>query len=253
MRVAIKFAYDGKKFNGYARQPKLKTIEEQIINLLKSASYIDNPQKSVFRSASRTDKGASSFGNVIAFNTNKPVDNILNEINTELEEVLFYGIKKTKSDFYPRYARMRTYSYYLKNRDYNIDKILSTASIFTGTHNFSNFARIENGKNPSRTIENIVVNIEKDTIQIDFYAQTFLWNQIRRIISALIKAGTAEINIENILFALENPDEKIDFGLASAEPLVLKNIFYDFDFKYNKLLLDKLLNFKRNIISSILS
>ena len=31
MRVALKFAYNGKNFYGYARQPKLRTIEEEII------------------------------------------------------------------------------------------------------------------------------------------------------------------------------------------------------------------------------
>jgi len=176
MRIAIKFAYDGKNFNGYARQPNLKTVEDRIINILKSTGYIDSPKKSFFRSASRTDKGASSFGNVVAFNTDKPVGNILEDINTDSELILFYGVKKISSDFYPRHAKMRVYSYYLKNKKYNIEKILSTSSIFTGTHNFLNFARLETGKKPSRTIENIFLDINDELIQIDFYAQTFLWN-----------------------------------------------------------------------------
>jgi tRNA pseudouridine38-40 synthase len=148
---------------------------------------------------------------------------------------------------------MRVYSYYLKNKKYNIEKILSASSIFTGTHNFLNFARLETGKKPSRTIENIFLDINDELIQIDFYAQTFLWNQIRRIISAIIKVGTAEIDSNQILSALENPYRKIDFGLSPAEPLVLKNIFYDFRFSYDNIFSNNLLNFERKIISSILS
>ena len=34
MRVAIKFAYDGRKFFGFARQPGLKTVEGGLINML---------------------------------------------------------------------------------------------------------------------------------------------------------------------------------------------------------------------------
>ena len=34
MRLVIKFAYDGKKFHGYARQPNLKTVEGDLINNL---------------------------------------------------------------------------------------------------------------------------------------------------------------------------------------------------------------------------
>ena len=34
MRIAVKFAYDGRNFHGYARQPKMETIEGNIINIL---------------------------------------------------------------------------------------------------------------------------------------------------------------------------------------------------------------------------
>jgi len=56
--------------------------------------------------------------------------------------------------------------------------------------------------------------------RIDFYAQTFLWHQIRRMISALIKVGKGKITETQIMNALGNPDKKIDFGLASAGPLI---------------------------------
>ena len=34
MRIALKFAYNGIEFQGYARQPKLKTVEGEIIDSL---------------------------------------------------------------------------------------------------------------------------------------------------------------------------------------------------------------------------
>ena len=69
MRIAVKFAYDGRKFYGFARQPRLKTVEENILNILVENGFIKDPKESHFRSASRTDKGVSALGNVIAFNT----------------------------------------------------------------------------------------------------------------------------------------------------------------------------------------
>ena len=148
MRIALKFAYDGHIFHGYARQPGLKTVEGEIISILVREEYIKNAKDSIFRSSSRTDKGVSALGNVIAFNTDKPIDNILKQINTKTEEILFYGIKEVEPDFYPRYAKQRIYRYYLKNNNFDMEKIISAASLFTGTHNFSNFARVEEGKNP---------------------------------------------------------------------------------------------------------
>jgi len=51
MRIALKFAYDRKQFNGYARQPSLKTVEGKIIDLLTSHDFIEDAKESMFRSA----------------------------------------------------------------------------------------------------------------------------------------------------------------------------------------------------------
>ena len=42
MRIAVKFAYDGKKFYGYARQPNLKTIEGELLSTLVSHGIIND-------------------------------------------------------------------------------------------------------------------------------------------------------------------------------------------------------------------
>ncbi|MGF3553702.1 MAG: tRNA pseudouridine(38-40) synthase TruA [Thermoplasmatota archaeon] len=248
MRIAVKFAYKGMKFQGYARQPKLKTVEGEIIKLLIKNNIINNLKESKFRSASRTDKGVSAFGNVFAFNTLLTKNVVFEKLQNQEKDILFYGIKDVDKDFYPRYAKLRVYSYYLKKQDYDINKILDIASVFTGEYNFSNFAKIEQDKNPLRTIENIVITNEDIFFVIDFYAQTFLWHQIRRIVSAIEKFVKNKITKKEIENALENPDIKIDLGLAPAEPLILKDIIYDFEFDYQKNYLKKLAEFKKEII-----
>ena len=234
MRVAVKFAYNGRKFFGFARQPNLKTVEEDLINMLVKNGFIKDPKQSHFRSASRTDKGVSALGNVVAFDTELQIDDILQKLNYDLVDIFIYGTTKVDDDFYPRHAKQRVYRYYLKRTGLELDKILSAAATFTGKHNFSNFARVEEFKDPVRIIDNIVVMEKDDFFVIDFYAQTFLWHQIRRIISAVEKVGKKKLGEEHITEALDFPDKKIDFGLAPAEPLILKDIVYDFDFKYDK-------------------
>jgi len=247
MRIAIKFAYNGMKFQGYARQPKLKTIEGEIIDLLIKYNIIKNPKESKFRSASRTDKGTSAFGNVIAFNTLIKKDIVFKKLKKFKRDIFFYGIKNVKQEFFPRYAKLRIYSYYLKKKDFEVDKIIDVASIFIGEHNFSNFAKVELDKNPIRTIENIVLVEQNYFLIINFYAQTFLWHQIRRIISAIKKFGNGKLTKEEIENAIKNPNKKVDFGLVSAETLVLKDIIYDFNFDYEKNYLKKLKEFENNI------
>jgi len=249
MRIALKFAYNGMKFQGYARQPSLKTVEGEIIDLLIQNNIIENIKESKFRSASRTDKGVSALGNVIAFNTLLEKNIVFKKLSSYKGDILFYGVKDVESEFYPRYAKFRIYSYYLKKQDYSIFKIIDIASTFVGEHNFSNFARLEPDKNPIRKIENIVINEHDNFFVIDFYAQTFLWHQIRRIISSIEKYCSDKLTKKEINDALENSNKKVDFGLAPAEFLILKDVLYDFNFDYKKNYVEKLESFKEKIIS----
>lgn len=251
MHIAVKFAYDGRKFNGYARQPRLKTVEGEIIKALVKHGFIEDTSESFFRSASRTDKGVSALSNVIAFKTDVTKKRILQDLSDGFTYIVIYGIKEVESGFNPRYANMRWYRYYLLKGDLDIEKIVLSAASFTGEHDFSNFARVEPFREPVRTIDNIVFTEEEDFLVVDFYAQTFLWHQIRRVISSLEKIGRGELAKEQIVEALCNPDKKVDFGLASAKPLILKDIIYDFDFEFDKKLLNKLDDLERKIISTL--
>ena len=250
MRVAIKFAYDGREFYGFARQPGLKTVEEDIINMLVKNSYIKDPKQSHFRSASRTDKGVSALGNVVAFDTEMPIDDIFQKLNNDPTTIFVYGIAKVTPDFFPRYSKIRSYRYYLKKTCFEIDKVVHALGVFTGKHNFSNFARVEEFKDPIRTIDNIVVTEIDDFFVIDFYAQTFLWHQIRRIISAVEKVGIGKLEREDIIEALDIPDKKVDFGVACAEPLILRDIVYDFGFEYENNYLKTLNDLENRIVHS---
>ena len=251
MRIAVKFAYDGRKFFGYARQPKLKTAEGELIKILQEYSFIEDIKQSQFRSASRTDKGVSALGNVIAFNTESSKELAFQKLCGKSKDIIFYGIKEAESDFFPRYAKLRIYRYYLKKQNITLDRILPIAELFTGKHNFGNFARVEEFKDPIRAIDNIVISGNNEFFIIDFYAQTFLWHQIRRIISALEKVGSGKLEKEHIIKALNNPDKKVDFGIAAAEPLILKDIVYDFEFEYNKNMLEKTFFLEERIVSEL--
>lgn len=248
MRVAVKFAYNGKNFYGYARQPCLKTVEGELIKSLVKHGFIKDTNESRFRSASRTDKGVSALSNVVAFYTNASKKSILTSLYKDLSSILVYGIKEVDPEFNPRYAKLRQYRYYLLTDDLDIEKIMKTSACFTGEHNFSNFSKLESFKDPIRNIKNIIFKKKDDFLVIDFYAQTFLWHEVRKIMSALIKIGNGKLEKIQIIEALENPYKNVDFGLAPAEPLILKDIFYDFDFEYDKRQLTKLKLFEETIV-----
>jgi tRNA pseudouridine38-40 synthase len=251
MRVAVKFAYDGKEFSGYARQPGQRTVEQVLLDVLMKQGILDDARTSCFRTASRTDRGVSALGNVCAFDTARPNDEMFAQLTEDSSEMFIYGVQEVAAGFYPRHADRREYRYYLRKTGLDVEKVLSAAGLFAGKHNFQNFARVEPLKNPVRSIDNIVVSEQQDFLVLDFYAQTFLWNQIRRVVSALKKAGEGTLTLEAIRQALSHPEKKVDFQVAAPEPLLLKDVVYDFTFTYAKGYKKKLQGLEGRIVASL--
>src|SRR5213594_1696121 len=70
-RIAMKIAYDGEAFHGQARQPGLRTVEGETIHALVRTGAIRDARSARFQSASRTDRGVSALGNVVAFDSQR--------------------------------------------------------------------------------------------------------------------------------------------------------------------------------------
>ena len=237
MRYALKFGCNGRGFSGYARQPELRTVEGEIIRALQKSKIISNLDGCRFQSASRTDKGVSARGNVVALNTDFRKDEILGALNAHLEDIWFYGLAEVDEEFNPRHARKRWYRYFLVDEEIDIEKIEEAATLFKGEHDFSNFARVED-KDPRRNIEKIEISKEGDLLVFDFRAQSYLWHMIRRIVKALTNYAKREITLEDIRNALDTQEKK-DLGIAPPEPLILMDVEYDFDIPGDKMQIKK--------------
>jgi tRNA pseudouridine38-40 synthase len=247
MRYALKFGYLGKNFSGYARQPNQRTVEGEIIDTLKKTKIIEDERSSNFQSASRTDKGVSACGNVLAIDTEFRKGEIIRALNAHLHEIWFYGISQVDHGFNPRYAKQRWYRYYLLDRELDQEKIRDIAKIFIGPNNFSKFAKIEDGKEPERTIDSISISVENDFIILDFTGQSFLRNMVRRIVKALVDCAKQKISQREIRDALTG-EHKVDFGIAEPEPLILMDVNYDFEFDIEK---TKLRDLKKDLENNL--
>lgn len=241
MRYALKFGYHGKDFSGYARQPGQRTIEGEIIKALRETKMIDNEKSAGFQSASRTDKGVSAVGNVIALDTDFRKNEILPALNAHLEEIWFYGMAEVPPTFNLRHAKGRWYRYHVFDEGQGRKKIEECAKIFLGAHDFSNFTRME-GKDSKRTIDAIEISKENEFIVLDFKAQSFLWHMVRRIVSAIMYAAKGKLSPDDIKNALL-AKQKGDFGIAPPEPLILMDVDYDFEFDVD------VMNLKRSKIT----
>ncbi len=220
MRVALRFAYDGRGFHGYARQPNVRTVEGEILGALDRI----NARHIRFSSSSRTDRGVSALGNVIAFDTNFRPKELPSALNANLDDIYFTGYSEVPLDFNPRHASQRWYRYHLAG-EHDLDTLRKSAALFVGKHDFSGFSRSEKDRNPVRDISDISVEKDGEWTFVDFRARSFLWQMVRRIVGAMLSFEEGKIDEKDIIAAFGGA--WLQPRIAAPEPLFLMNVSYE--------------------------
>ena len=231
MKPALKIAYIGKDFHGSQFQPGIRTVEGELKKALIELGII--PEKKKIYMSGRTDAGVNALCQVVTFD---PENEKLVEpriINSKLpKDIWVYGKAEVQDDFDPRRdAESREYRYVLYAPRLDDKKIIESSKFFLGRHDFSNFAHVEPGKNPERTIKKLDVLRKDDTLIIDIEADSFLWNMVRKIVNALTLIGSEEKPVEWINDMLSPETYREGLKNSPPEGLYLMNINYnDVDF-----------------------
>ena len=222
----MKFGYDGATFHGLARQPGLRTVEGEVVVALTRASAIHALRSSRFQSASRTDRGVSALGNVVAFDSLLAPIATVRAFNRRARGVWAWAVAEVPSSFNPRHARERWYEYRLP-RSLDESRLAEALRTFVGEHDFQNFTR---GREQSvLRIDKASVRRNGGSIVLEFGAPRFAWNLVRRFVAAALYVESGAGSVRDLERALE-PETRSDFGLAPPEPLVLVDVLYDFAF-----------------------
>lgn len=227
-RAAVKIAYDGHSFMGSQRQPDKYTVEGEMIRSLQKIGAIESLPHARFKVASRTDRGVSALGNVVAFDTDFDEDQLIRALNAVSSEVFYYAMAKVPTIFSPRRASERWYRFVLPSAGIDVDTVCTAASILKGKHDFRRFCKNDD-RNTVRILKEVRVLPLGNWLVIDFKAREFLRNMVRRMVAALESVGRGTATIKELEKALEGEDKS--FGLASPENLCLMDIKYHFDFE----------------------
>ncbi len=225
MRVALRIAYDGRGFYGHQRQPTARTVEGECLSALRQARIVADPKRAFFRSASRTDRGVSAVGNVIAFDTELRPDAVIGAFNDKSRGVWAWAYAAVPDAFHPRHAEERWYRYHLLE-PLPLAALQSAAALFPGEHDFRWFTS-EPPAGPL-TLRTVEVSRDGEFTVVDVRARSFRRGMIRRIVSGLVGHARGDVSREAIRAALRG--ERHDFGMVPPEPLVLMEIRYGFDF-----------------------
>lgn len=245
MKVRYKaiIAYCGYNYHGWAKQPKLQTIQGVVENAFEK---VFNQHVDVF-AAGRTDAGVNASGQVIHFDLKIKVES--KQIKQALNKNLPYDIRitkvsKTSNTFNARFsAKSKLYTYmintnktynpidsyhtYQYNKPININRMKQSSKLFLGFHNFLSFSTDERqGQGLERKIISIAINECNKIVSILIKGTGFLRSQVRMMVGTLLALNEKKITLSDIKFLLANPKKGQAIYKAPACGLCLTKVNY---------------------------
>uniref|UniRef100_H2YLR8 Pseudouridylate synthase 1 homolog n=1 Tax=Ciona savignyi TaxID=51511 RepID=H2YLR8_CIOSA len=259
-KVAMLFAYCGANYHGLQMNRgdrSIKTVEGALFQALVDAKVVpfncvEEPHKMTYKSASRTDKGVSTCGQVASLKL-RVNEKVVELINQHLpEDIVVLAVRRTTQGFNAQMkADGRTYSYTLPtfafadygmhSVDYRVteDKLATLRSIlfrYQGTHSFHNFT---SGKRMGDMSANrFIISFEHgkpflvrgvEFITLTVKGQSFMIHQIRKMVGMAIAMVNKLASEEHLVRAFSQPLE--DIPKAPGTGLVLEKVHYE---RFNK-------------------
>lgn len=233
VKLAFRIGYLGNGFHGSQIQPDVKTVQGELVRVFQSLKWIDeNITEHNLVLSSRTDAGVNVRVNGGVVTIKKDLwdslgaKKMIRAIDDRLcEGIAFLDVIQVADDWNPRLAQYRVYRYRIEGIEfwkYPGDVFSEYCDLFTGTYDASNFARIEEGKEPMRTILSCTPWIVNNrVVGFEIVGLAFLWNQVRRTANAIFKMSIGDLSIEQVKQAIEKPELTVDFGVAPPEWLIL--------------------------------
>ena len=242
--MMVAFGYHGAKFHGSQIQPDVRTVQGELKQAIERLGWWT---ESCLEMSSRTDSGVSVRMNLATISLPTDIANVIDEsslvsaLNDHLpEDLVVWKACRVPEGTRSRIAENRLYIYRLEMipgwpYEVEYERFSNACNLFVGQHDFTNFCRLDSGRSPIRNIESCQPWQDSSGRIVGFtvLAESFLWNQIRRMASSLHKFAKNDIELDEIALALEKPEETSDFGLAPADGLILWSLGHrDFSHKF---------------------
>mgnify|MGYP001292669089 FL=1 len=236
-RIAFRYGHFGDCFHGSQVQPGLPTVQGEFITAFRKLKWSE--ERMPVSMASRTDAGVhvrmnGGFIDIDAAKWQPMAEKgFLKAVGHQLpKSISLFDAKRVADDWSPRRALRRTYRYRLECIDGWIEPELELftkwCNYFVGNFDWRNFCRRETGRTTIRVVEQCKPWISQGRIiGFEIIGEAFVWNQVRRIASALYYLVTEYYDEELVLRARDNPDEEIDLGLADSDWLVLWSVEWE--------------------------
>lgn len=236
--------YDGTRYDGWQRQANTANT---IQGLLEAALRELSGEAVELNASGRTDAGVHAMAQCASFHLEAPItcDLIKARLNSAVgKDIRILTVEKAEPRFHARLnAKRKTYAYRIATGDkadvfarryvysypcrLDIQAMRTAASFLLGKHDFKAFCSNRRTKKSTvRTIFNIEITFENDTLTMRFTGNGFLYNMVRILSGTLLQVGTGEIDPNTIPDILAGTDRKNAGVTLPSIGLMLESVEY---------------------------
>lgn len=240
--ILLVLAYDGTDFHGFQAQKGQRTVQGVLEETL--SQFYGRPTRII--GAGRTDAGVHANGQLANYlaASDLPAQAMSYKLNPLLpDDLLVLSSRAMPLDFHARFmTKKKLYRYRLVldkvlhplERNFKVlcpypvdlDRMKAAGKLFEGRHDFSSFSVLDPGRTPVRTIDRVDIQGRGREVLLQFEGASFLREQVRIMVGALVDAGRGHLTLGRVCQALE---EGGDHPIAPAWPacgLTLAKVFY---------------------------
>lgn len=248
MRYFLHFAYNGKDYHGWQRQPGNVTVQERVEDAL---SLILRQNTGVV-GAGRTDAGVNASMMVAHFDTEQAIpdkEKFIASMNgiADPMNIVFFSVKEVPEDAHARFdALTRTYRYYVHTRkspflfpyslfvgpSIDFEAMNSAASSLLAVDDFTSFAKLH-GQTKTNICNVISARWEQchddgNRLYFEITANRFLRNMVRAITGTLLEVGRGKITAEEFNDIISRKDRRAAGTSLPPSPLFLHEVTYPY-------------------------
>ncbi len=207
MNLKLTLEYDGTSFYGWARQPRLRTVEGVVRDALDAVF----PQWNGLAVAGRTDSGVHAIGQVasVVVDGGPPADRVADALNATLpRDVAVRAADQAPEGFHARFsARSRSYRYRVlvgRRSALEARRVLSwphtveaaalqaATALVVGEHDFRAFTPTETRHGVFvRNVSAAAWELDADRLELTITANSFLRHMVRALVGTMLEAGPA--------------------------------------------------------------
>lgn len=246
-RLRIDLAYDGTHFSGWAKQPNLRTVQQELEDFLSTLAKIEVSTTV----AGRTDAGVHARNQVI--HVDLPEDFVTSETGQNLKyrcnrvlpkDLRILDVQIAPNNFHARFTALRRHYRYqiiddnqvvppLKRfevatwfRKLDLAAMNQAAKLILGEHDFFAFCKFREGGTTIRDLQRFEWRQIDGVIIADVVADAFGYSMVRNLVGASVCVGEGRFSPEWMRETLINKVRIPDSYVFPPEGLSLWRVDY---------------------------